>query len=325
MRVTSRDVMRVTLQPVTPEVVRPSDCCLFDHQGGTMTCRRPHTLVTGASSGIGRATALQLVAAGHHVFAGVRRDAAARELVEEAGPGLTPLRLDITDADQIAEAATTVAAHTTALDGLVNNAGVGLAAPVELLPLDALRAHLEINVTGQLAVTQAFLPLLRQARGRVVFVSTIGVRFRPPFAGALDAAKAATATLADALRQELAPWDVRVVLVEPASINSAAADKVARDAEAILRAASPAARALYEDTFSAMLAVMMRREQAGSPPDVAARTIVEALTSSHPRDVYLTGRFAHRLALLSKLPAPALDAVRRRIFGLPAPGSRMAA
>jgi NAD(P)-dependent dehydrogenase (short-subunit alcohol dehydrogenase family) len=207
----------------------------------------------------------------------------------------------------------------------VNNAGVGLAAPVELLPLDAFRAHLEINVTGQLAVTQAFLPLLRQARGRIVFVSTIGVRFRPPFAGALDAAKAATATLADALRQELAPWDVRVVLVEPASINSAAADKVARDAEAILRAASPAARALYEDTFSAMLAVMMRREQAGSPPDVAARTIVEALTRPRPRDVYLTGRFAHRLALISKLPAPALDAVRRRIFGLPAPGSRMAA
>jgi NAD(P)-dependent dehydrogenase (short-subunit alcohol dehydrogenase family) len=290
-----------------------------------MTCRHPHTLVTGASSGIGRATALRLVAAGHHVFAGVRRDAAARELVDEAGPGLTPLRLDITAADQIAEAATVVGAHTTALDGLVNNAGVGLAAPVELLPLDAFRAHLEINVTGQLAVTQAFLPLLRQARGRIVFVSTIGVRFRPPFAGALDAAKAATATLADALRQELAPWDVRVVLVEPASINSAAADKVARDAEAILRAASPAARALYEDTFSAMLAVMMRREQAGSPPDVAARTIVEALTRPRPRDVYLTGRFAHRLALISKLPAPALDAVRRRIFGLPAPGSRMAA
>jgi NAD(P)-dependent dehydrogenase (short-subunit alcohol dehydrogenase family) len=289
-----------------------------------MRCRHLHTLVTGASSGIGRATALHLAAAGHHVFAGIRRDAAARELVEAAGHGLTPLHLDVTDAGQIAEAIATVGEHTAALDGLVNNAGVGLAAPVELLPLDALRAHLEINVIGQLAVTQAFLPLLRQARGRIAFVSTIGVRFRPPFAGALDAAKAATATLADALRQELAPWGVRVVLVEPASINSAAADKVARDADAILRGASPASRALYEDTFSAMLAVMMRREQAGSPPDVAARTIVEALTSARPRDVYLTGRFAHRLALISKLPAPALDAVRRRIFGLPAPGSRVA-
>jgi NAD(P)-dependent dehydrogenase (short-subunit alcohol dehydrogenase family) len=287
-----------------------------------MTCQRPHTVVTGASSGIGRATALRLAAAGHHVFAGVRTDTAGRELVEAAGHGLTPLHLDVTDASQIAKATTAVGEHTTALDGLVNNAGVGLAAPVELLPLNTLRTHLEINVVGQLAVTQAVLPLLRRARGRIVFVSTIGVHFRPPFAGALDAAKAAAATLADALRQELAPWGVTVVLVEPASINSAAADKVARDADAILRGAPPASRALYEDTFTKMLAVMMRREQAGSPPDVAARTIVEALTAPRPRPVYLTGKFAHRLALISKLPTPALDAIRRRIFELPAPRSR---
>jgi NAD(P)-dependent dehydrogenase (short-subunit alcohol dehydrogenase family) len=288
-----------------------------------MTCRRPHTLVTGASSGIGRATALRLAAAGHHVFAGVRTDAAGRELVEAAAGELTPLSLDITDAGQIADAAAVVVRHTAGLDGLVNNAGVGLAAPVELLPLDALRGQLEINVTGQLAVTQAFLPLLRRARGRIVFVSTIGVRFRPPFAGALDAAKAAAATLADALRQELAPWGVRVVLVEPASINSAAADKVARDAAAILSGAPPASRALYEDTFTTMLAVMMRRERAGSSPDVAARTIVEALTTARPREVYLTGKLAHRLALVSRLPTAALDALRRRIFGLPAPLSRV--
>jgi NAD(P)-dependent dehydrogenase (short-subunit alcohol dehydrogenase family) len=289
-----------------------------------MTCRRPHTLVTGASSGIGRATALRLAAAGHHVFAGVRSEAASRELVAAAEGRITPLRLDVTRADQIGEAAAAVLEHTTALDGLVNNAGVGLAAPLELLPLDVLHSQLEINVTGQLAVTQAVLPLLRRARGRIVFVSTIGVRFRPPFAGALDAAKAAVATLADALRQELAPWGVRVVLVEPASINTAAAGKVAHEADAILNGASPAARALYEDTFTRMLAVMMRRERAGSPPDVAARTIVEALTAPSPRAVYLTGRFAHRLALLSKLPTPVLDAVRRRIFGLPAPLSRSA-
>lgn len=286
-----------------------------------MTCHRPHTLVTGASSGIGRATALRLAAAGQHVFAGVRTDEAGRELAA-AGPGITPLRLDVTDGSQIAAAVATVAEHTSVLDGLVNNAGTGLAAPVELLPLDALRAQLEVNVVGQLAVTQAFLPLLRPARGRIVFVGTIGVRFRPPFAGALDAAKAAVAMLADALRQEIAPWGVRVVLVEPASVNSAAADKVARDAEALLAAASPAGRALYEDAFTMMLRVMMRRERAGSPPDAVARTIARALTDRRPRDVYLTGRFAHRMALLSRLPTPALDALRRRIFGLPAPLSR---
>ena len=154
-------------------------------------------------------------------------------------------------------------------------------------------------------------------------VSSVGVHFRPPFAGALVAANAAATTLADALRQELAPWGVGVVLVEPASINSAAADKVAHEAEAILSGAPPASRALYEDRFTKMLAVMTRREQAGSPPDVAARTIVEALTTPRPGDVYLTGTFAHRLALISRLPTPALDAIRRRIFELPAPRSRV--
>jgi len=109
---------------------------------------------------------------------------------------------------------------------------------------------------------------------------------------------------------------VRVVLVEPASINSAAADKVTREAAAPL-----ASREIYEDTF--MLRVMQRRERAGSPPEVAARTIAVALSAARPEGVYLTGRFAHRLALLSRLPTPALDAGRRRIFGLPAPLSRV--
>ena len=217
----------------------------------------------------------------------------------------------------------TAHAGTAGLDGLVDNAGVGLACPVELLPLGTFRRLLEINVTGQLAVTQAFLPLLRRARGRIVVLSTIGVRFGPPFAGALDATKAALAALADALRQELGPWGVRVVLVEPASINSAAPDKVVRDTEAAMAAASPSGRALYQESVSRMLAVMLRRERDGSPPEVAAETIVRALTTRRPRAVYLTGTNARRLAMISLLPTPLLDAVRRRVFGLPAPGFRV--
>jgi NAD(P)-dependent dehydrogenase (short-subunit alcohol dehydrogenase family) len=183
------------------------------------------------------------------------------------------------------------------------------------------RRQLEVNVTGQLAVTQAMLPALRQARGRIVMVSTIGVRFTPPFAGPLDAAKAALTALGDTLRQELAPWGVRVVLVEPASINSGAADKVTRDAAAALDAAGPQGRALYEAAFTNMLEVMERREANGSPPDVAAATIVRALTAPRPRAVYLTGRYSRRLALLSRLPVPVLDRARRRVFRLPAPGT----
>jgi NAD(P)-dependent dehydrogenase (short-subunit alcohol dehydrogenase family) len=289
-----------------------------------MSCGRRHTLVTGSSSGIGRATAQRLAAAGQHVYAGVRNKADGERLVSSADGGeITPVILDITDASHIAAVADEIAGHTAAagLDGLVNNAGIGLASPVELLPLDTFRRQLEINVVGQLAVTQALLPSLRRARGRIAVVSTIGVRFNPPFAGALDATKAALTALADALRQELAPWGMRVVLIEPASINSGAADKVTRDAAAVMAAASPQGRALYEGTFAKMIAVMQRRESNGSPPEVAAATIARALTAARPRSVYLTGKDSRRLAMISRLPAPVLDGLRRRIFRLPAPGS----
>ncbi len=288
-----------------------------------MNCTRKHTLITGASSGIGWATALRLAAAGQHVYAGIRREADGDRLARAAAPGeITPLLLDVTDASQISQAAAAISRHAIAgLDGLVNNAGYGLACPAELVPLDAFRQQLDVNVTGQLAVTQAMLPLLRRAAGRLVIVSTIGVRFSPPFAGPLDAAKAALTALAESLRQELAPWRIRVVLVEPASINSGAADKVSRDAAAAMAAASSDGRALYQAAFTNMLKVMSHREGNGSPPDVAAATITRALTASRPRAVYLTGKDSRRLALLSMLPAPVLDAAKRRVFGLPAPGS----
>ena len=288
-----------------------------------MPCTRKHTVVTGCSSGIGRATALRLAEAGQHVYAGVRNPADGEQLARRADGELTPLILDVTDASHITAAAHAVAGHAAAagLDGLVNNAGFGVACPTELLQLQAFRRQLEVNVTGQLAVTQAFLPALRRARGRIVMVSTIGVRFTPPFAGPLDATKAALAALADALRQELAPWGVRVVLVEPASINSGAADKVSRDAAAAMAAAGPQGRALYEEAFAKMLAVMQHREANGSPPPVAAATITRALTTPRPRTVYLTGKDSRRLAILSGLPTPIVDAARRRIFQLPAPGS----
>ena len=294
-----------------------------------MNCARKHTLVTGCSSGIGRSTALRLARAGQHVYAGVRKPADGDRLARSAAGGggeITPVILDVTEPGHIAAVAAAIDEHTglaglAGLDGLVNNAGYGLACPAELVPLDAFRRQLDVNVTGQLAVTQAVLPALRRARGRIVMVSTIGVRFSPPFAGPLDAAKAALTALGEALRQELAPWGIRVVLVEPATINSGAADKVTRDAAAALAAAEPQSRALYADTFTAMLQVMERREANGSPPDVAAATIARALTAPRPRAVYLCGKDSRRLAVLSGLPAPVLDLARRRIFRLPAPGS----
>ena len=227
-----------------------------------MSCARKHTLVTGCSSGIGRATVLRLAAAGQHVYAGVRKPEDGERLVQAAtGGAVTPVMLDVTDTGHIAAAAAVIDGHTGP-GGLVNNAGYGLACPAELVPLESFRRQLEVNVTGQLAVTQAMLPTLRRAAGRIVMVGTIGVRFSPPFAGPLDA-----------------------------------------------------------DAFTAMLTVMERREANGSPPDVAAATIARALTARRPRTVYLSGKDSRRLAILSGLPAPMPDMARRRVFGLPAPGS----
>lgn len=289
-------------------------------------CARSHVVVTGTSSGIGRATALELAEAGYHVFAGARRPADA-PAQPPGGPGeITPLLLDVTDPAQIGAAADAVAAHTgpAGLDGLVNNAGIGVFGPLEILPIEQFRLQLEVNVTGQLAVTQALLPLLRRARGRIVLIGSIGTRFTPPFTGPVSASKSAIATMADALRQELAPWDIGVVLIEPASIHTEAVDKLERNAERLLREADPGARALYEDDFRRFVGIGLARERNGSPPRVVARAVAGALTVPRPHPRYLVGKDALPMAALAALvPTRLLDALRRRVAHLPAPGSRL--
>jgi NAD(P)-dependent dehydrogenase (short-subunit alcohol dehydrogenase family) len=182
---------------------------------------------------------------------GVRKPDDGVALQRDAGGAITPLILDITDAEQISAAVDTVSTHVedAGLAGLVNNAGIGALGPLELMPLEEFRRQLEVNVTGQLAVTQAFLPLLRQARGRIVFMGSIGDRAVLPFLGSLCGCKFAVAAMADAFRQELASWGVRVVLVEPAAIASEAPGKLEREAERFLSESRGAGRALYEDAF----------------------------------------------------------------------------
>ncbi len=292
-----------------------------------MTCTQPHVVVTGASSGIGRATALRLAEAGWHVFAGVRRTADG-DALQQAAAEVTPVLMDVTDTDQIAEVIASVAEHvgSAGLNALVDNAGIGVASPMEMVTLESLRRQLEINVVGQVAVTQAFLPLLRQARGRVVFIGSIGDRFTPPFGGPLTASKAAIASIAEAFRQELAPWDIQVVVVKPASINSGAVDKLEHDAAAIVDGMSDQGREMYRDGYLAMVSVAAKQERNGSPPKVVADTVLRALTARRPRASYLTGKHAQLLANVARwLPAPTLDALRRKVFHLPAPGSRAVA
>jgi NAD(P)-dependent dehydrogenase (short-subunit alcohol dehydrogenase family) len=178
--------------------------------------------VTGASKGIGEATVLRLVACGRPVYAGVRSEADAQRWRRYAGNGVTPLRFDVTDPAAIAAAADAVRHERgeAGLAGLVNNAGVALAGPLEFLPIAVLRRQLEINVIGQVAVTQAFLPLIRRAGGRIIFISSVSGRSALPFTGAYAASKHALEAAADALRVELRPWRLRVVLVEPGVIET---------------------------------------------------------------------------------------------------------
>jgi NAD(P)-dependent dehydrogenase (short-subunit alcohol dehydrogenase family) len=183
----------------------------------------------------------------------------------------------------------------------VNNAGVGLVWPLELVPLDAFRAQLAINVEGPIAVTQAFLPMLRQATGRLIMIGSIGDRITIPFGGPLAASKRALLALTEAFRLELAPWDIRVVLIEPGSIRTSAIDKLERDARSALERFGMAGQALYADAFQSMTAQALAREAHGSPPQVVAAAVVRAIETPRPRARYLVGKDASALAMLALL------------------------
>ncbi len=289
-----------------------------------MACSNRHAFVTGASTGMGRAIALSLAQRGFHVFATVRRPADGEELQAHIIGQLTPLLMDVTNPDQIAHACEFVDEHVgqRGLDALVNNAGVGLAWPLELVPLDKFRSQFEVNVNGQLAVTQTFLPLIRRATGRVIMIGSIADRLTPPFVGPLAASKHALLALTEALRQELAPWNIRVVLIEPGTIRTEAGGKFVRDADAALQQFQPAGRALYAEAFRSMTSRFAARHAHGSDPEMVATVVVKAIEAARPRARYLVGKDAVRFAMLANLPPCVLDALRRRIFGLSRLGKR---
>lgn len=266
-------------------------------------------LVTGASTGIGRATALLLAREGFTVYAGVRKEADGEAL----GASVTPITLDVTDAGQIAQAAERI----DRLDALVNNAGVGVTGPLEFVSLDALRWQYEVNVFGQVAVTQAMLPKLRASRGRVVTVGSVGSWITLPFGGPLCSSKHAIRSLNDALRMEVKPYGVAAVLIEPGSIHTAAVDKLEDEVEPRLAAIGAEGRRLYGDAYRAMTAAGLKEERTGSSPDVVARAILRALTARKPHSRYPAGKKSRLMSTLGRiLPQYTLDTLRLRALGL---------
>jgi NAD(P)-dependent dehydrogenase (short-subunit alcohol dehydrogenase family) len=278
-------------------------------------------LVTGASKGIGEACALRLAERGWRVFAGVRRAQDGAKLQERAAVlavrgAVVPLLLDVTDTAQLAAANSRV--HDEAggeLHALVNNAGVAVAGPLEFLPIDEFRRQLEVNVVGQLAVTQAFLPLLRAARragdddraGRIIFMSSVSGRSAVPFVGAYGASKFALEATADALRVELLPYGIRVVLVEPGVISTPIWDtSLARVRENIERM-PPEAQEYYGRVMHGV-AKWTTSAMKGLPPRRVANVVLRALTARRPRARYIVGADARgRIALEAVLPTRLRD------------------
>jgi NAD(P)-dependent dehydrogenase (short-subunit alcohol dehydrogenase family) len=270
-------------------------------------------LITGASTGIGEATVELLAARGVPVVAGARGAADLERLGKV--PGVEPLELDVTDAAHVERLGARLAG--TPLRGLVNNAGVALAGPLEEMPLDELRKQFEVNVFGQIAVTQVALPSLRDGRGRVVNIGSVGGRVAQPFTGAYCGSKGAVHLMSSSLRRELRPWGIWVTCIEPGSIATKIWSKGDAANKASVEAMSPEGRARYARSMEGMAKVVRRQDTAGLEPAAVARRIEHALFSRRPRAYDLIGRDAHLLAALhAVLPVRTWDWFMDRYLGL---------
>jgi NAD(P)-dependent dehydrogenase (short-subunit alcohol dehydrogenase family) len=279
-------------------------------------------VITGASSGIGRASVEQMIRSGWHVFGTVRKRADQEQLQNLGREEVTPVIMDVEDGASIGAAAREIEAQLNGrgLDALVNCAGIGLARPVEYAKLDDLRRIFEINVFGQIAVTQALAHLLRKNHGRIVNVTSVGVNLAIPFGGLLNASKSALGMLSDTLRLELHPFGVRVIAVEPGAIATPAVEKTLGDIEKVIADLPAQAQSQYGEILRSFARVAYAMEKSGSSPEVVARVIMRALTSERPRIRYRVGKHAKLLATLPKiLPESVMDALRIRMFGLAIP------
>ncbi len=280
-----------------------------------------YVFITGASTGIGEACVLRLARNGFHVFAGVRKEADGQRLVQQCASGqVTPVIIDVTDAASIASAAQRVTAEVSerGITGLVNNAGISIAGPLEFLPMERLRQQMDVNFIGQIAVTQAFMPLIRKGHGRIVNMGSIAGRLATPFLGPYNASKFALEAVTDSLRGELRMWGIHVSIVEPGSIATPIWDKALSIADEIEREIPQAGADLYRKSIDALRKTAQDLKSKGIPADEVAKVVEHALTAKKPKTRYLVGRDAKLQAIVAKvLPDRLRDSAIARQFGLP--------
>jgi NAD(P)-dependent dehydrogenase (short-subunit alcohol dehydrogenase family) len=264
-------------------------------------------LITGTSTGIGKACALHLDQLGYRVFAGVRKPVDGEALQKIASDRLTPVRLDVTDEGSIASARELIAGEVgvSGLFGLVNNAGFGLAGPIEFQPLEDFRQQMEVNFIGVVAMTKAFIPLLRQSRGRIVNIGSISGINAMPFQSAYCATKFALEAFSDALRLELRPWGISVSIVQPGDIETPAWQKGLTAADKMLATWPPKAFALYGPIVEMMK--KMAQGERGLPADEVAKVVARLLSEVTPRARVLVGTDAKLLAFIESLPISLRD------------------
>jgi NAD(P)-dependent dehydrogenase (short-subunit alcohol dehydrogenase family) len=276
---------------------------------------KPGVFVTGALTGIGEATARYLNQRRFRVFAGVLESAAGNA---DGTDGIVRLPLDVTRPDLIANTAREVAAMTGdhGLQGLVNNAGIYHQAPLECLDLLELRRHLEVNLIGNLAVTQAFLPLLRRGRGRIVNVGSISGRLAAPLEGAYAASKFALEAVSDVLRIELRPYGIPVSILEPGGVATPMLRKAAVDLDAMLADLPAPAKDIYQRAAKRLGKLSQESLRTAMPPERVSRAIYRALTARSPRPRYAVGADARLLIALQAMPTRLRDRILARVAGL---------
>jgi NAD(P)-dependent dehydrogenase (short-subunit alcohol dehydrogenase family) len=274
-------------------------------------------VITGASTGIGEACALSLDRLGWRVFAAVRREEDGRRLQARASERLRPVLLDVTDGPGIAAAVQEVASAVGpgGVQGLVNNAGIAVGGPLEFISLEQFRWQFEVNVFGLLQVTQLFLPLIRTGHGRIVNIGSIAGRVASPMVGPYCASKHAVEGLTDALRLELAPWELHVSVVEPGVVATPIWDKGVREMDAELARMPAQGLERYDLLIRAFRRLLAGASQRGVTPEAVVRRVEHALTSRRPRHRYLVGTDA-RLRLMAQtiLPRRWVDALIQRVL-----------
>lgn len=248
-------------------------------------------LVTGASSGIGKECAVLLASRGFQVFAGVRKPEDAAALTSTAGGTVTPVMIDVTVPSSINAALQSIrgALPVDSSFALVNNAGMTVAGPLEVLPIDSLRQQFEVNVIGQVAVTQAFLPLLRARAGRIVIMGSVLGRISPPLVAPYAAAKFALEAITDSLALELRPWGIRVTLLEPGNVATPIWEKSVRRVQEVLDSLDADRQKLYADSRNDIERLGKAFSRGGIPSERVARAVVRALTARSPRSRYRVG------------------------------------